>query len=364
MFKIFDNIIYFLQKSGGGSVYWSEVTQRYINKSDSLFLEQEKDNNNIFKEKIEVSNKIIISRIPLKIQRYLPIFYIKKEKHIFHSSYYRVSANMNAINVTTVHDFTYEKYGKGLSKLVHYIQKKIAIKKSHGIICISENTKKDLLYYHPWASKKIIKVVYNGVSSQFENIRNECDIEKNKYRDIISKKYILFVGHRSSYKNFDIAVKTVELLNKGYIFIIVGQDLNESEKNLLEESISGRYIHLKNIESKDLNVLYNYAFCFLYPSSYEGFGIPIIEAMKTGCPVITTNTSSIPEVAGEAALIVDEIKEEKFVEKIIELENPERRDAVIARGYYQAQKFSWDKCRKETEFFYEYIFNLKVNNDK
>lgn len=364
MLKIFDNIIYFLQKSGGGSVYWNEITKDYYGEKDSLFIEQDTKCSNIFRKEMEISNKVIDNKKNLKIQRYLPVLYKETEKHIFHSSYYRYSKNKNAVNITTVHDFTYEKYFKGLAKIVHYLQKRKAIKKSDGIICVSENTKRDLLSYHPWALKKEIKVIYNGVSEQFKNIKNEFNIEGYKYNDIIKKKYILFVGHRSSYKNFNIAVKTVNLLDSSYSFVIVGQELNKFENELLEKEIKGRYVHLKNINSEDLNILYNYAFCFLYPSSYEGFGIPILEAMKTGCPVVTTNSSSIPEVAGEAALIVKEIKEENFAKSIESLENKVKREEIIANGYEQAKNFSWDKCRKETKDFYEYIFNMKVKNVK
>jgi mannosyltransferase len=108
-------------------------------------------------------------------------------------------------------------------------------------------------------------------------------------------------------------------------------------------------------------MLYNHAFCLLYPSSYEGFGIPLVEAMKCGCPVVTTNTSSIPEVLGGAGLMVDHIDEHAFVQKIKSLENTAFRGENIEKGYRQARRFSWDTCCQETLAFYGQTYKKKFD---
>jgi mannosyltransferase len=353
---ILDNLIYFLQNSGGGSVYWTEIVKRLNDKNqDVYFVEPQALSNNNFRKEIDFKNLSIESKIPLSILRFLDFRQKINDKYIFHSSYYRVSNAKNAKNIVTIHDFTSEKYLTGLRRWVHYTRKKHALKKADGIICISQNTKKDLLEYHKFIDKNKIKIIYNGVGNQFFKLNESFDKHQFKYKEILEKKYILYVGHRTSYKNFDVAVKTISLLDKKFILVIIGEPLKVKEKAMLE-TISDRYTVKSGINTQDLNVIYNFAFCLLYPSSYEGFGIPILEAMKTHCPVVTTSMSSIPEVAGDAALLIDTIDPKLFAEEILKLENTDFRSNIISKGLLQAQKFSWDKCYNEVLEFYKEIY--------
>lgn len=348
---VYDNIIYSLQKAGGISAYWSELCSRFI-KSDFDITFYGFKNENIFGKNINQKKESIII---FRISRYLPFLKKIPKNSIFHSSYYRISNQKDVVNITTVHDFTYEYYRTGLSRWIHSLQKNRAIRKSDGIICVSENTKKDLLKFYPDIEKEKIQVIYNGVSDDFFQLDNPHKYLIGIYEQLQNKKYILYIGDRKGYKNFDIAVKVVEQVCNCILVIVGGGDLSENEKKILKND----YIHYQGISAKDLNILYNNAFCLLYPSSYEGFGIPLLEAMKTGCPVVSTKISSIPEVTGDAGLLVDKVEVEEFVRAILKLENKEFRYDLIKKGLEQAKKFSWDKCFEETLEFYKEVAGKK-----
>lgn len=350
---IFDNIVFELQRAGGISVYWSELISR-IKPDQAIFFGL--SNSNIFCSDLQlydVKKEQYWSFLP---RRYFPFkpknFSICDSKHIFHSSYFRHSNNPNAINVTTVHDFTYEYYVKGWRKWLHSWQKRKAIKNSQGIICISENTKKDLLHFYPDIAESRIRVIYNGVSSKFFPVENSRLRLEDELGYQIVRPYMLFVGDRSPYKNFDLALELVSRFPAINLVVVGGKPFSKKEKVCVEK-LKGRVHHFQGLSTQTLNLLYNSAFCFVYPSSYEGFGIPILEAMRAGCPVLATRCSSIPEVAGNAALLVDEVSVSGFSEKFELLSDVSFRDSLIKKGLAQANKFSWDRTFKETYELYQ-----------
>lgn len=353
---VYDNIIFSLQKIGGISIYWVELIKRLQLKNRDIVFYQSK-NENIATSELDIKT-ILESKLSFKILRYLPFLKKIPSKSLFHSSYYRVSLQKDVINITTVYDFTYEYFRKGLAKYVHVKQKAFAIKKSDAIICMSENTKKDLMKFYPQIEESKIKVIYNGVGCEFKKLQNKEEYLNNEFEILKDKNYILYVGDRNSYKNFSIAVEVLKEL-KEYTFVVVGAKKFNKQEDKIMESIQERVYHFDKIDAQKLNILYNSAFCLLYPSSYEGFGIPVVEAMKSGCPVVSTNISSIPEVAGNSGLLVNDIKRESFVKEIIKLKNSNFRDELISKGFKQAEKFNWDNCFNQTYEFYEEIWRKK-----
>lgn len=360
---VFDNIIYSLQKSGGGSVYWTELLKRFKQlNSDNIYYEQVEPNDNLFRKTLELDNVKTESKFTLKIRRYLPFTIKIKEKHIFHSSYFRYSNAKKAINVTTIHDFTTEKFRKGLAREVNLLQKRIAVKKSKGIICISENTKKDLLFFCPSVDSSKIRVIYNGVSNDFYHIDDNFDIStvNKKFSELENYKYLLFIGHRTGYKNFNFAVEAASQFMTKYKLVIVGEALSEHEKAFVESKLGYNYVQLNKLNNEALNYLYNKAFALIYPSSYEGFGIPLVEAMKTKCPVIAFNNSSIPEVVGEYELIYDVESSESIVEGIKKLQDDATRKNIVSQGFEQAKKFNWDNTARQYLDFYQELYDAET----
>jgi glycosyltransferase involved in cell wall biosynthesis len=357
---IFDNIIFSLQKTGGISVVWYELIKRAIEDSEIQTKFIESKNHNLFRKFLNIPNSSLIKNsfdfIPINIQRYLNP--IKVEPNgIFHSSYYRTAHNSKIINVTTVHDFTYEYFRKGFPKWLHSLQKANAIKNSKRVICVSENTKKDLLKFNPNTEPTKIHVIYNGVNEVYQVIKNADKNLKNLI-PFSKNEYSLFVGDRKSgYKNFIIAVKACRKV-KIPLVLVGGGMLNYTESSFLTHELgANNFIHLKGLENSQLNILYNNAFCLLYPSFYEGFGIPVIEAQKAGCPVIAVNISSIPEVIGPVSTLL----ENPTVENIAEMMNQLKDDSdftntQIKIGLKNSSRFSWDKCYQETKQVYKQLY--------
>jgi len=349
-----------LQKAGGISIYWYELIQRIVQQEKVQFYES--GNQNIFRKEINIKT-LKESSIDYKLLRYLPFFKKLPSKSIFHSSYFRTTFQKDVVKIVTVYDFTYEYYRSGIARMIHSWQKNFAIKNADGIICISESTKRDLFTFLPKIQKDKVKTIHISVGENFDKLNNiDENLKDTKFESLKGQKIILYVGDRSStYKNFKVAGETVNML-KDFVLVSVGAgEIRESEQIWIKEQIEDRFFHFLGISSDELNILYNISFCLLYPSSYEGFGIPILEAMRAGCPVVSTNFSSIPEVAGEAAILVDSIKKENFIDAIKSLEKDTLREKFIQKGFLQSKKFSWDRCFEETINFYEELYKRKFD---
>lgn len=340
---IIDNLVFAWQKSGGISVVWYEIIKRLL-KCNSLthkisFINTKGVKDNIFYQRLHVPTELIIDtqkRIGFNIKRYIPISIKCKEPFIFHSTYYRVCMNHHAINIITVHDFTYERYSKGLRKAIHCFTKKYAINKADYIICISENTKKDLLKYNPNINKDRILVIYNGASDDFFVIKNELSrYTKN------GEQFLVFVGNRVHYKNFELACKVAA--EAKIKLKIVGSKLTNEEQINTQQILGDNYEELGYITNDELNELYNAAFALIYPSSYEGFGLPIVEAQKSGCPVLALKNSSIEEIIGDKEQLIDSPSINHFIRQINKLKDNTYRQQIIKKGIKNAETYSWEK---------------------
>lgn len=329
---VYDNIIYSLQHSGGISVVWTNLVSRMLKSHHDIeFIEYVGAGDNISRSTISLPEGKVNRRSSflMGLRRYINPTVQKDNRFVFHSSYFRICNKRAAINVTTVHDFTYELFVKNpLKRYVHCRQKHAAIRNSQCVVCISENTKKDLMRFLPDVPASRIHVIYNGVDDVFRVLDGKCN-----------EGYVLFVGNRDGYKNFDKIVEPVSRM--GMELRIVGRTLSKQEEDNLK-SHSCHYRYEGFVDDERLNKLYNNACCLMYPSEYEGFGLPVIEAQKAGCPVIAYNASSIPEIIGDKTLLLDDLSADSICEKLKLLAEPSLREQIIAHGIENAKRFSWD----------------------
>ena len=223
-----------------------------------------------------------------------------------------------------------------------------SVKKARKILTISKSSKDDIIKYYQVPEDKVV-VTYPGATMQ-------NDIEKSKKKYGIIGDYILSVGTLQPRKNFVKLIEALNILVSSYpniFLVIIGkpgwlyQEIYEAPKKF---RVEGKVKFLDYVPDEDLPALYKNAKCFVLVSLYEGFGLPALEAMNYGCPVVVSNVSSLPEVAGEAGILVNPNNVEEIVQaitKVLNMDEREKRE-MVEKGFKQASKFSWEKCAKET----------------
>ncbi|HEX7586602.1 MAG TPA: glycosyltransferase family 1 protein [Patescibacteria group bacterium] len=277
--------------------------------------------------------------------------------------------------LVTIHDLSFERYPESFSlkrRLWHiFINPKKICSKASGIIVVSESTKNDLLKIYKVDPNKI-KVIYSGVSDRFRVIsRNDENLIRVKKKYHLPYKFILYLGTIEPRKNIIGVLRAYHQFRKSasadasqkelldYRLVIAGSKgwlsrkiFSEIEKSEFQDSI----LLVNFVEDTDKEYVFNLASLFVYPSFFEGFGFPVLEAMSCGVPTIASNSSSLPEIAGEAAVLIDPDKPQEIASAMKEiLTNGELRSKLIERGLVRSKEFSWQKSARE---FLKIIKNL------
>lgn len=276
--------------------------------------------------------------------------------------------------VSTIHDVMFLKDYSELPKSASLYQRagrlyrKVivprTIRRLSVVLTVSEFSKRDIMHYIPKLRADVIKVIHEAASESY------CCIDKTFARQDLNDRfgidgeYILTLGALDPRKNTEsVIAKFIELKTERKIrgeLLIVGVP-NWKQTNfcqMIQKSTFAKdVVFTEFISEEDLVSLYNGATVFLYPSSYEGFGIPPLEAMACGVPVITSNTTSIPEIVGNAALLINPADGEELKAALIRILHEEGlRNDLISRGLEQAKKFSWVRLARETLLVYEDVY--------
>ena len=354
---LYDYQILLAQRYGGISRYFYELYSRIPKFGTSITIKCVHNHNYYFRKElglVDMSGKNKFFRLSelgffWYLNKLKTLRDIKRVDYdIIHPTYYYASylaGKTRGKIILTVHDMTHEKY---IDKYSSLNPKLIAAKKkmiyaSDRIICVSENTRKDLLAFYPDVNSEKISVIYHGSSMK--------NVTKRRFSRMDGRDYVLFVGDRRMYKNFANFVKAMTMIlgtHKGLqVFCAGGGNFTPEEIKMFGE-YSSRF-HQAGLNDNELEDAYMNALCFVFPSEYEGFGIPILEAFACECPVICSSTSSLPEVAGDAAEYFDPINTEDIAAKILKvIDNETLRTKMKARGLERLKLFDWDKTARET----------------
>ncbi|WP_459200951.1 glycosyltransferase family 4 protein [Methanococcus sp. CF] len=364
---LYDHQTFTNQKYGGISRYFYELITEFENmagittKTSIMFSNNHYISNSLnmphnkFLPKYEFRGK---SQLMTPLNKVCSIKDIQKQDFdIFHPTYYDTYFLKHLKNkpyVLTVHDMIHEKFKEIFLKIDKTTKnKRILVQNATKIIAISENTKKDLMELYGVDGSKI-DVVYHGSS-----MVPETAVKK---MNNLPQKYILYVGSRWKYKNFDVFLKAISpLLVKEtdlYLLCIGGGGFSSQELKLLGECNIKNKVFQYNLNDEMLMECYTNAALFVFPSLYEGFGIPILESFACKCPLVCSNTSSFPEVAGNSAVYFDPYDPKSILDAVERVYyNKELRTKMVKNGEERLKYFSWSNTATCTKKVYESIIN-------
>jgi glycosyltransferase involved in cell wall biosynthesis len=286
---------------------------------------------------------------------------IKRENlDLMHFPHFNVPIFYRRPYTVTIHDLTLtlfpgRKMNRWYHRLAYNLTIKNAVKKAKKVIAVSENTKKDIIKYLHIPEEKI-KVIHNGVGQEFTLIQQTELFQPTLKKHQIKKQFLLYTGVWREHKNLHRLVKAFSLLREKYHLdlqlVITGKEdplYPEVKKAVKQFALEDEVIFTGMVDEKELIYLYNAAIIYVFPSLYEGFGLPPLESMKCGTPVAASKVSSIPEVCGDNAVFFDPYDTEQMAEKIAFLyKNIDLQIELVENGLKHANKFSWEDSVKKT----------------
>jgi glycosyltransferase involved in cell wall biosynthesis len=295
----------------------------------------------------------------IREQLHVPWVLRRERPDLFHAPHYVLPAGVHCRSVVTIHDCIHLMFPQYLpSKMaLAYARAQMwaAARRSHCILTVSDASKRDILQLFNVPPEKIV-VVYNAIDSHFWITPEQETVARVRERYQLDHKFVLYVGNIKPHKNLVRLIEAFDELRRGDLedlkLLIIGDEISKLPG--LRRAVHRHKLHkhvrfLGYLPDDQLAVLYRMASVFAFPSLYEGFGLPPLEAMASGTPVVTSNISSLPEVVGDAAVLVDPYDVGSIVDGLRRvLTDPVRAEEMRRKGLIRAREFSWERSVAKT----------------
>jgi len=376
---LFDHQVFSWQTYGGISRYFVEQMRELEGLGQEVLLPENFFSENVYLRSFPGRQRKSFTSFPFKGKKFLQnilgrnasLHAIRKQRpDIFHPTYFdpyfvKALEKCQIPFVLTVHDMIHEIYGHGNrgffsldAKVVEH--KRFLAEKANAVIAVSENTRQDLMRLYPAVDPAKIHVIHHGNALQHLPLKPDTAPSTNTAKHA---SYLLFVGQRKAYKNFSWMVEQLADLLKSIpelrLVCVGGSAFDSVEREQLARlGIIQKVQYLTVGSDAELAKLYNEAACFIFPSQYEGFGIPVLEAFACGCPAVLNRKSSLPEVGGEAAGYFEEENPGSLAVAVRRvLEDTPYRKQLVEMGYERAKKFTWQHSAAQHLAVYQTVIN-------
>jgi mannosyltransferase len=345
---VLDNIVFDLQRYGGISSIWGSIIKAAVNSKDLSFKFMQSPRHSKKATELCIEQKDIIEDVGNVFFRRWARPAVEQKATVFHSSYFRISSSKHVANVVTVHDCVSERFDSIVRRSLHLKLKKAALRSADIIVAVSENTKSDILTFYPWIDPAKLEVVYNGIDLDF--FKPNLAAMNNRTSDA---PFLLYVGGRNRHKNSELSLallSTATAKELGLILCVVGAGRfsRKEMRAIVRVGVVDRVVYFPNVGREKLRTLYQKAFALIYPSFYEGFGIPPIEAIACGCPVLCSDRASIPEVVGDAGVYFSPEDVASAEQALCKIAESAVRSRLVATGLGRAKVFSDTRMAEQT----------------
>jgi glycosyltransferase involved in cell wall biosynthesis len=302
----------------------------------------------------------------IREQWHVPLVLQRERPDVYHAPHYVLPAAVPCPSVVTIHDCIHLMFPQYLPNRRAYLYARTvmwaAARRADAILTVSEASKRDILRFFDVKPEKVV-VVHNAIDERFWTPPAEEDVALVRERYQLEHGFVLYAGNIKPHKNLIRLIEAFDQIRRGGFeemkLLIIGDEI--SKMPALRRAVHQHHLHkhvrfLGYVSDETLAILYRLAAVFVFPSIYEGFGLPPLEAMASGTPVVTSNVSSLPEVTGDAAVLVNPHDTSSIVAGVRRvLSDPDFANQLRVKGPVRAREFSWERSVAKTRELYERV---------